>query len=228
MVMVETMLALPLVVIFVCLWIQVLWLFWASQTLAVASSYALRAGALGQGAKAPIERTLAAGMAIIEPTALGRVNRQQDRQPTLTDYQQAHLLTAATQQLHFKWAGRLQIHHASPQQFRQFGVQRKVAGELHWVMPNDHLPARAQQIEAAQQTEWLAAQQLGLEVWWCFPLRIPLAATLFNQVARLSSSPAQQFCNRRGQVAGTHLWALSQHVQGPMLSDLVGPKVTVL
>lgn len=226
MALVETLMALPLLVLFACLWVQVLWLFWAGQTLAVSTSYALRAGALQHGERPAIERTLAAGMATIDPAVLNDLDGNAEDKFKLHDRQSAHLVAAARQQLHLKWAARVQIRHATPLQLRKFGVQRRVRGALHWVMPNDHLEARALQFTAEQQQDWLLAQLLELEVWWCLPLQIPLAAQLLAGISKWGASPAQQFCNARAAIAQTYYWGLTYRVEGPMLSDLIGSQVS--
>lgn len=224
-VLLETLLALPLMVLFACLWVQVMWLFWAGQTLAVANSYALRTGALNHGERIAIERTLAAAMATIDPTALAHLQLDPNQELKPEDFQAAHLMTAARQQLHLRLAGRVQIRQATSAQFQQFGVRRQIDREWYWVIPNDHLDARAQQYSEDEQEAWLAAQLLELEVWWCLPLHIPFAAQFFAEVAQWSSSPAQQYCNARGAVTETPYWVLTHRVEGPMLSDLIGPRV---
>ncbi|WP_417656100.1 hypothetical protein [Pseudidiomarina aestuarii] len=225
MVMVESLLALPLIVLFACLWVQIVWLFWAGQTLAVGSSYALRAGILHQGERQAIERTLAAAMATIDPTALANVEFDENKSLKPADFQKAHLVAAAQQQLHAKVAGRIEIRHATPAQFKQFGEQRQIHGEWRWVIPNDHLNARAQIIEQAEQQDWLAAQQLEIEVWWCFPLQVPLAAQVLAVWSEWQFSAAQQFCRTRTAITDTPYWVLTHRIRGPMLSDLVGPPV---
>lgn len=225
MVLLETLLALPMIVLFACLWVQVMWLFWAGQTLAVANSYALRAGALNHGERTAIERTLAAAMATIDPTALAHLEHDSDQELKPEDFQSAHLRTAARQQLHLRLAGRVQIRHATSAQFQRFGVQRRIGREWHWVIPNDHLEARALQYSQDEQDAWLAAQLLEVEVWWCLPLQIPFAAQLFAEVSQWSPSLAQQHCNARGAATETAYWVLTHRVEGPMLSDLIGPRV---
>lgn len=228
MVMAESLLALPLMVLFACLWVQIVWLFWAGQTLAVGSSYALRAGVLHQGERLAIERTLAAAMATIDPKALANLDLDGNKPLKPSDFQKAHLVSAAQQQLHAKVAGRIEIRHATPVQFKRFGEQRRIHGEWRWVIPNDHLDARAQTIERSEQQDWLAAQQLEIEVWWCFPLQVPLAAQVLAAWSEWQLSAAQQFCRTRTAMTDTPYWVLTHHIRGPMLSDLVGPPVTDL
>ncbi|RUO41455.1 hypothetical protein CWE22_04635 [Pseudidiomarina aestuarii] len=228
MVMVESLLALPVIVLFACLWVQIVWLFWAGQTLAVGSSYALRAGVLHQGERQAIERTLAAAMATIDPTTLANLDFDFSKAPKPADFQKTHVIAAARQQLHVKVAGRIAIRHATPAQFKKFGEQRRIHGEWRWVIPNDHLDARAQTIERSEQQDWLAAQQLEIEVWWCFPLQVPLAAQVLAAWSEWQLSAAQQFCRTRTAMTDTPYWVLTHHIRGPMLSDLVGPPVTDL
>lgn len=206
--MVESAVVMPLLLVMVLLVVQLLWLVFAQSTFRTAVSYALRAGAIHHGDERVMARTLVVGMASLQPVSL------QSLEPERHELWQAQLQSTLKQWAHFQWAGQLTTLSPTKAQLQELSERRYDLESERWLheVAVDHPALRFNAITQQQQPE------LSIEVWWCLPLEIPLAAQLLVELRSWLNSPAQRFCKLREEVVGRPLWALEQRLAGPLLS----------
>ncbi|MEA3587469.1 hypothetical protein J6I75_03805 [Pseudidiomarina sp. 1APP75-27a] len=212
---VETLVALPVLILTVLLVVQVLWLVFANATFRVAVSYSLRAGTINHGSINAMERTLVAAMASLQPLLPEGAGREQG--PSRNQLRRAQLAATARQWLHYQLTGRLQIHGPTEAVLREHSERRFDLMIDDWVneLPVDYASARIQDTDAVV---WEQQRQLDIEVWWCLPLEVPLAAQVLMQLRRWWTSPAQRHCRLREELTGRPLWAMQQRLAAPLLS----------
>lgn len=215
---VETSLLLSLLVTISLLAVQLIWIFWQQHTLQVATSYALRTGAVANGNHAAMEATL---VSLLSSTQMPKLASQQ--QPDLS----LALTAYAAERLNFMRFGELRIRRpnaATQTSYAELrsGYRGKTFGRgrrlQQWSeISVDH--AQARYAAAPDKAAWLAARQLEIEVFSCLPLRIPVAATVLAAVKQWwRQHPASHFCHARQVLSNYPLWPLSHRLSGPMLS----------
>lgn len=211
---VETLITLPVVLITLLLLIQLLWLVFASATFRVAVSYSLRAGSLNHGSLVAMERTLVAGMASLQPTMPAT---DYGDEPSNTELHGAQLKATAQQWLHYQLSGKIQVHQPSAEVLKTQTERRYDLASGSWLneLAVDHAMVRMQ---AGDPERWQQQHQLEIEVWWCLPLEIPLAAQVLTELRQWWSSAAQTHCRLREAVVGRPLWALQQRLSAPLQS----------
>lgn len=211
--MLETLIALPVVVLTILLFLQLVWLGLASATLQTAVNFSVRAGTIEHGKREVMERTLVAGMASIVPHHLTNLP------PTTAELWQAQVGAVTEQWVHFKWAAQLKVHSPTAEIVRTSGEQRYdlELGRMVTELAVDH-PKLRSAATADKGVQWQAERMLDVEVWWCWPLEVPLAGRLLSELRSRFGTPAQGFCQRRQQLNGQPLWALQHRVAYPMLS----------
>lgn len=211
--LIETTLILPLVLLTVLLMLQLLWLLFVQYNLWLAASYTLRTGALQHGSESAMKQTLAVAMTATRPVLLEDTSE--------VDAREFRLLAArlsAEQMLHTAIAARITVKAPTTEQFERFSETRfdLVLNQEVKEIAIDHPQVRMAATDNPQ--EWLAARQLKLELWWCQPLEVPLAATILAELRTLVNNPVQLFCAAREAVVGKPLWGLRHEIEGPMLS----------
>lgn len=215
---VETSLLLSLLVTICLLAVQLIWIFWQQHTLQVATSYALRTGAVANGNKAAMEATL---VSLLSSTQMPKLAAQQ--QPDLS----LALTAYAAERLKFMRLGELRIRRPNKTTqttfaelrsgYRATGLARPRHLQQWSEISVDH--AQARYAAAPDKAAWLAARQLEIEVFSCLPLQIPVAATLLAAVSQWwNQHPASHFCHTRQVLSSYPLWPLSHRLSGPMLS----------
>ncbi|MBY6063489.1 TadE/TadG family type IV pilus assembly protein [Pseudidiomarina sediminum] len=206
--LVESAVVMPVLILMVLLAVQLIWLVFAQSTFRGAVSYALRAGALHHGDERIMARTLVVGMASLQPVTLASLT------PEREELWQAQLQSSLQQWLHFQWAGKLTTLAPTEQVLAAQAETRYDLELAQWVheLAVDH-PALRFNATTQQQRP-----QLAIEVWWCLPLEVPLAAQVLVALRSWLQSPAQRFCKLREEVVGRPLWALEQRLEGPLLS----------
>lgn len=216
--LVETTLLLPLVLLAALLLLQLLWLAFVQYNLWLAASYTLRTGALQHGNEAAMERTLASAMAASRPVLLSDTAK-----PDGAAFRLLAARLTAEQLLHAKLAARIRVDSPSAAQFEQFSETRfdLLLNRQVKEIAIDHPMVRLAASDNPQQ--WLAARQLKLEIWWCQPLQVPLAAAVLAELSTLLNNPVQVFCAAREAALGKPLWGLRHTVEGPMLSGYRRP-----
>lgn len=195
----EFIVAWPIILLALCFVVQLLWLWWAQQTLHTATQYTVRTGAINHGSQRKMQMTLVAAMAGIKP--------QLDQEQPLA----ATLLAVAEQRLHYALYGRIKVIQPTAEHIQQFSQRRWDLEQKKWLteIPVDHYAARkAKQNSAA----WAAARRLVIETQWCEDLTIPLAAEFLGLIAK-----------RRGEcllgnAAGKPQWPLNSSAEHEMLS----------
>ncbi len=214
--MVEAVLILPLVAWLVLAALQLVWIFWAQQLLANTSHYVLRAGQLHHGDMAMMRQVLATGMAATQVNTSGAALNAEESV-------REHVWRATAQALlHSRLAAQIRILTPTAQQTQTYSERRYDLRLQQWVqeIAIDHVAARLHETQDADA--WLAARQLQLEIWWCFPLEVPWVSGVLQQSRRWRNHPAQQFCQLREAAVGKPLWPLIVQRQGPMQSGYRG------
>lgn len=211
---VETLIALPVILITLLLVIQLLWLVFASATFRVAVGYSLRAGSINHGSLVAMERTLVAGMASLQPAVPVAVNGDE---PSKSDLQGAQLKVTAQQWLHFQLSGKIKVHQPSADVLNTQVERRYDLVNETWIneLAVDHALVRMQTVDPER---WQEQRQLEIEVWWCLPLEVPLAAQVLAELRQWWTSAAQAHCRLREEVVGRPLWALQQRLSTPLQS----------
>lgn len=222
---VETALLLSLMLVISLLALQLLWIFWQQHTLQLATSYALRSGAIANGNHNDMSTTL---VSLLSSTQMPKLAA--DEQPGLALAMRAY----ASEWVNFQRFGEVRILRPGKATQREFseprvGIQNRSAegfqpGLSHtkrlrkWTeISVDH--ARARYAAATDKPAWLAARQLEIEVVLCMPLQLPVAATLLAAVHNWwTEHPANHFCRVRQGLSSDPLWPLSHRLSGPMLS----------
>ena len=201
---IETTVLLPLVLLASLLVLQLVWISWWQLNLWTASNYALRSGAI-QGLNSTAMRTsLAAGMAAVQPQLSNTTTDDQ------SDYAQL-LVALARSQLWSRWGSRIELLQPTKAQLeQQGGVIALDHNSLRYRLSND--------VKA-----YVAARTIELEIWWCMPLRVPLAAEALAALRQRWANPVQGFCQQRQVLSEAPLWGLRYRLQGPLLSDYSGP-----
>lgn len=212
---VETLIVLPVVILSVLLVVQLLWLVFASATFRVAVSYSLRAGSINHGSMDSMERTLVAAMASLQP--LLAEGAKPGAEPSAGRIAQAQLKATAKQWLHYQLSGRLQVHRPAPEVLKQQVERRYDLVTASWVneLAVDHANVR---LQGKNGELWQQQRQLEIEVWWCLPLEVPLAAQVLTGLRQWWASPAQRHCRLRENLVGRPLWALQQRLSAPLQS----------
>ncbi|MEX1221830.1 MAG: TadE/TadG family type IV pilus assembly protein [Idiomarina sp.] len=222
---VETAVLLSLMLTLSLLALQLLWIFWQQHTLQVATSYAVRSGAIANGSHSAMSKTL---VSLLSSTQMPELAA--DEQPDLALAMQAY----ATEWINFQRLGELRIIRPSKATQKAFAKRRvgylnrhggrfqsrfrPAKGLQEWrEISVDH--ARARYTAATDKPAWLAARQLEIEVVICMPLRLPVAATLLAAANNWWRKPAaNHFCRARQMLSSDPLWPLSHRLSGPMLS----------
>lgn len=195
----EFIIAWPIILAAVCFTVQLLWLWWAQQTLHTATQYAVRTGAINHGNQKKMRRTLIVAMAGVRP---------QIDQRNAT---QAAAEAIIQQGLHYARYGRLRIVQPTDKQFQQFAQRRWNTLTQRYVkeIAVDHYAAR---YAASPNDAWAAARRLKIETQWCEDLRIPLAAALLGLIAK------QRGQCLIGNSQGRPQWPLNSRAEHEMLS----------
>ncbi|MFC0444425.1 TadE/TadG family type IV pilus assembly protein [Pseudidiomarina halophila] len=211
---VETLIVLPVVLLTLLLVVQLLWLVFASATFRVAVSYSLRAGSINHGSLAAMERTLVAGMASLQPAVPAT---ESGDEPSKSELQGVQLKVTAQQWLHYQLSGKIQVHQPSSEILNSEAERRYDLVSGTWIneLAVDHALVRMQ---TEDPERWQQQRQLEIEVWWCLPLEVPLAAQLLTELRQWWTSAAQAHCRLREEVVGRPLWALQQRLSTPLQS----------
>ncbi|WP_404402224.1 pilus assembly protein [Idiomarina seosinensis] len=193
----------PLLLLSLCLLLQVFLLWWAQQTFVIANQYAVRAGAINHGARAPMVLTLSAVMAGLKPQ-LNQDNKMA-----------AAAESVLRQRAHFLLYGKLTRLNPDKQQLQRFGQRRWLHQQQRYVheIAVDHYQARQAQ---SQDPEWAKARRLSISSEWCFDLQIPLAAEFLGWIAR-----RQGDC-LAGNLAQRPQWPLRSGAEHELLSGFRG------
>lgn len=195
----EFIVAWPVILAALCFTVQLLWLWWAQQTLHTATHYAVRTGAINHGSQSKMRNTLIVAMAGVRP---------QLSQPNAP---QAAAEAIVRQGLHYALYGRLTIVQPTAKQFQQFAQRRWDTLTRRYVkeIAVDHYAAR---FAASPSDSWVAARLLKIETQWCEDLRIPLAAEFLGLIAK------QRGQCLIGNSQGRPQWPLNSRAQHEMLS----------
>ncbi len=202
----------PVLLLAVLMLLQLLWIAFAHATVQTATNYSARAGALNHGSPALMEKTFVAGMASLVPQWFTQLP------PKTTERWQAQLAATARQWAHFQWAGKLQLHRPTAAVFREHAELRYdlVSQQQVRELAVDHATLRL--AAASDPEQWQTDRMLEIEIWWCMPLRVPLAAAVLVALKNVRASAAQQFCQSRQMLTGQPMWALEHRVTQPLLS----------
>ncbi|KFZ31490.1 hypothetical protein IDSA_01885 [Pseudidiomarina salinarum] len=160
-----------------------------------------------------MERTLAAAMSAARPVLVS-----DSAAVDAADFRSLAARLTAEQLLHAKLAARIRIDSPSAEQFERFSETRfdLVLNQQVTEIAIDHPLVRLAASDSPEQ--WLAARQLKLEIWWCQPLEVPLAAAVLAELSALINNPVQVFCAARAAALDKPLWGLRHSIEGPMLS----------
>lgn len=215
--MVESLIVLPVLIVALLLLAQLLWIAIAHATVQTATNYSARAGTLNHGARSVMEKTFIAGMASLVPQWFTQLP------PTRSERWQAQLKATARQWAHFQWAGKLEVHRPTAQTLQDHGESRYdlVTKQQVHELAVDHPEVRM--AAAVDPEQWQAQRMLEIEIWWCLPLRVPMAAKILTTLKNARASAAQQFCQTRELISGQPLWALEHKVAYPLLSGYRSP-----
>lgn len=199
--LVEAVVVLPIMLLFALLLAQVLYLWWAQQTLFVASQYAARVGAINHGKKRPMRVTLAATMASLTP-----------KDKDIESWQNI-LKSVAAQQLHGLQFSEIDIVQPTEAMVNQFKERRYSNESQNWIeeIPVDHYWARRQSAE--NEEAYVSATTLKIEVTWCIELKIPIADKVLAALA-----PKVSRCQLAQQITGSPFWPLTATAEHRMLS----------
>jgi hypothetical protein len=212
---VEATLLLPLALWLGLAALQLLWIFWAQQTLHNTGHYVLRSGQIGHAQESAMQNTLATGMSSVE--------LQWYAEPLDDDHRQQRasaIRAAAKSMLHARLASQVIVHSPTDAEQARYREQRFSLPAHEWIdeIAIDHAQARTSTLTPEATQLWLAARQLDIEIWWCLPLRVPLVAPALQSWWQLVDNPAQRFCRMREPLVGYPLWPLVTRRKGPMLS----------
>lgn len=211
--LVETLLILPLITWLILASIQLLWLFWAQHTLYNTSHYVLRAGQLQHGDNTKMTNVLASGMASTHLQWHTENSKPND------DELREHAWVATLKSMtHARLAAKIDVHSPNAAAIKTFLKPRYDLRLQQWVneLAIDHAAERMNQSDDKQA--WLAARQLEIEIWWCFPLEVPFVAGALQSWRQLFGSESHRFCRLRESIIGKPLWPLITRRKGPMLS----------
>jgi len=213
---VEAMILLPLVIWLALAGVQLVWLFWAQQTLHNTGHYVLRAGQLQHGSKTSMQNVLATGMASIAPQRYEAPVTPEDKSAVAA----AARLATTLALVHSRMAAKITVHHPRSTEHENYREHRYDLRTEQWLqeIPVDQALARVAELATEQQIAWLNARQLDIEIWWCFPLVVPLVAPVLQTGWQWLESPAQRFCRSRELLVGQPLWPLVTRRKGPMQS----------
>lgn len=214
---VEAMILLPLVIWLALAGLQLIWLFWAQQTLHTTGHYVLRAGQVQHGSQNSMHNVLATGMASIALQWHEQPRADDDRSAV-----KAGALRATTLALvHSRIAAKITVHSPQPIERESYSEHRYDLRSATWLteIAVDHARARVSELTSEQQLAWLNARQLEIEIWWCLPLEVPLVAPVLQAGWHWLDNPAQRFCRSREQLVGKPLWPLVTRRKGPMQSS---------
>lgn len=201
--LIETTLMLPLVLFASLLVVQLLWISWWQYNLWTSSSYVLRTAAIQGVDERAMLNTLATSMTAVQP----RLSR--DSNQPAGDYSQ--LLVAQTKsQLWAQWGAKIEVLQPRADQLQQHGG----------LIASDHPNLRYQ--ASGDGVSYLAARTIELEIWWCMPLKVPLAGAVLAALRQPLGHPVQGFCQTREVVHDAPLWGLRYRLKGPLLSDYGG------
>lgn len=201
--LIETAIMLPLVVLASLLMLQLLWIGWVQYNLFTASSYVLRTAALQSVNADAMRTTLAATMAAVQPHIT--TDKSSSNYPAVLRAVGKNLLWA-------QWASRI-------------AVLQPTAAQLHdedGLIAVDHANLRYQ--ASNDGAKFLAARTIELEIWWCMPLQVPLAAEALAALRQPLANPVQRFCQLRQGLSEAPLWGLRYRLQGPLLSPYQGSR----
>lgn len=196
---IETAIILPLVLLVSLLVMQLLWITWQQYTLWTASSYVLRTAALQSLNPDAMRNTLAAAMTAVQPQLAEPSDSEQIPYAQLA-------VALAKSQLWARWAARIEVLQPTAQQLQAQGGAILV----------DHNALRYQASD--DSASYLAARTIELEIWWCMPLRVPMAAEALALLRRPLANPVQRFCLQRQSFSEAPLWGLRYRLTGPLLS----------
>ncbi|MAD54838.1 MULTISPECIES: TadE/TadG family type IV pilus assembly protein [unclassified Idiomarina] len=199
--LVEAVMVLPLMLLFGLLLAQLLYLWWAQQTLFVASQYAARVGAINHGEKQPMRVILAATMASLVP-----------KDKDIESWQNI-LKSVAAQQLHGLKFANIEVIQPTDEMFSQFKERYYDSEAQQWIeeIPVDHYWARRR--AADDEDAFVAATTLKIKVTWCLELKVPLADRVLAALA-----PSSARCQLAQQVTGDSFWPLTATAEHRMLS----------
>lgn len=216
-VMTESLVVLPILALAVLLLAQLIWIALAHATVQTATNYSARAGTLNHGLRSVMEKTFIAGMASLVPQWFAQLP------PATTERWQAQLKATARQWAHFQWAGKLQVHQPTQQTLQEHGEWRYdlVTKQQVHELAVDHAVVRM--AAAVDPQKWQTQRMLEIEIWWCLPLRVPMAAKVLATLKNARASAAQKFCQMREMLGGQPLWALEHKVAYPMLTGYRTP-----
>ena len=196
---IEFVLAWPIILLAICFVTQLLWLWWAQQTLHTATQYAVRVGAINHGSQNKMRNMLILGMAGIKP--------QLQHNEAVTAAAEA----AVKQGIHYALYGRLKVLQPTKQHFQRFAERRWDNEQRRYIreIAVDHYAARQAQDDSE---EWAKARILHIETQWCEDLKIPLVAEFMGQLALWRGNCVL------GNGQGRPQWPLSSSAQHEMLS----------
>ncbi|PYE35286.1 hypothetical protein DFP83_101161 [Idiomarina fontislapidosi] len=199
--LVEAVVVLPFMLLFGLLLAQLLYLWWAQQTLFVATQYAARVGAINHGEKRPMRVILAATMASLAP-----------KDKDIESWQNM-LKSVAAQQLHGLQFAEISIKQPTDEMFSLFKERFYDQEAQTWIeeIPVDHYWARRQAAE--DEEAYVAATTLKIEVTWCLALKVPLADRVLSELAPFSAR-----CEMANQMTGDNYWPLTATAEHRMLS----------
>lgn len=203
----EFLVAWPILLLALCLILQLCLIWWAQQTLAIATQYAVRAGAVNHGSQQHMEMTLAAVMAGVRPKQV-MIGEQQDALSTLA----SATASVAQQRVHLALYGKLERVSPSQQQLDRFADYRwdPVSGRRVKEIAVDHYLARKEQ---QKDEDWVQARRLIIDTTWCYNLTIPLAAELLGWLAQQRGQ-----CALGNQLSQVSQWPLKSHAEHELLS----------
>ncbi len=199
--LVEAVVVLPFMLLFGLLLAQLLYLWWAQQTLFVATQYAARVGAINHGEKRPMRVILAATMASLVPK-----DKDIERWQNI-------LKSVAAQQLHGLQFAEINIKQPTDEMLSRFKERIYDQDVQAWIeeIPVDHYWARRQ--AADDEDAYVAATTLKIEVTWCLALKVPLAERVLWELA-----PPSARCQLANKVTGGYYWPLTATAEHRMLS----------
>lgn len=160
----ETLLALPLVLLVVAALAQILWLFLAQQMLQSASLHVVRQGSLDGMNQAAMLQVLEKRMRPLPGRAL-------------------HI-------------PRIRRLHPDDEMVRGQGTKVRKGSRQYYELASDFSSARLHELDDDEAREaWLRARILQIEIIWCQPLLVPLAAQLIAAFNAVTAEASQQYCN---------------------------------
>lgn len=200
---IETTIILPLVVLASLLMVQLIWIAWWQHNLVLASNYALRTGTINSLHSGAMRTTLAAGMTAVQPQLSATGDQQEGNYRRL-------LSALLRSQLWSQWGARIEVIQPS----------RKLLNVHDGAIAVDHNGLRYQ--TSNDQPAYVAARTVELEIWWCMPLHVPLAADALAALRTPVGHAVQRFCQQRQSLSEAPLWGLRYRLKGPLLSRYDG------